>query len=1555
MVEEHDSCALVAVARKDGRPTRELLDLALHGLRCLHHRSGTVDGEGDGAGVLTDIPREVWRGSVGDRAFDPHFAVAHLFLPAAGDELEAEAVRRILERHGLRILAERHGGLDASLLGPRGRAGAPRFWQLGLRVPGSRTAGAAALHEAWYDVERTTAATVMSLSRRSVVYKLRGDAGQLGSAFADLADPRFATSLAFGHNRYATNTTTSFERVQPFASIAHNGEINTIERLRSEARMLRLPLSRDGSDSQDVDAIVRGLANRFGLSLIEAMELLFPPILNEVKRVPPEAQDAYVRARAAFGPFAQGPAAILARLGDTCVLAVDALGLRPLWHVETADEHVFASERGFVPLARYVRDPRPLGPGERVALRRGPEGWRFMDAAEVRAAFLAAQRRRRSASDGLRAHLDCGGPEAAPAGTPRRGRGVARWEVGTPPDELEDVTQRREAQFAAFGWEPDDVKMARAMCESGAEPIGSLGYDGPLGALAERPRNVADHHHETVAVVTNPAIDREREIEHFSTRALLGPRPRLRGRGAPRPWIELRQPILLGGHAPETGLRGAEYRATARALGTWILEDVVAAFDRWYPRGPVVLEADRDWEEHPRDALARIAAAACRGVRRGARLVIVQDRGVIEEGRAWLDPLLVVAAVHRALVEQPSGSGSLRRDCALVVSAGSLRNLHDIVVTLGVGADAVNPYLLLEHAIALEDPDALAALVEALRKGIEKVISTLGIHELRGYGRLASAVGLAPEIARLLGIRTFCAGDDAGLTWERLADQGMQRAAMLRERTPARLEPPFRIYPRVWKAALAVANGEAPYAAYAEKLAELEREHPVSLRHLWDLRAAGLDDAGLADTRAGEHAMPFYISSMSFGSQGETAYRAYAEAGFRLDMLCINGEGGELPDLLGRYPRNRGQQIASGRFGVSALLANSSDYHEIKIGQGAKPGEGGHQPARKVSAKVALARNAKPGVDLISPSNNHDIYSIEDLAQVVHELKVVNPRARVAVKIPVTPEVGIIAVGIAKSGADIVTLSGYDGGTGAARMHALRRAGLPVEIGVVEAHRALVAAGLRERVELWCDGGVKSALDVAKLMCLGADRCGFGTFAMVAIGCTICRGCQLDTCHVGIATQIESAAEAAARGLKRFEPQEMERAVANLLRAFGAMREELARIAWRLGFVRTADMVGRNDLLVQARGLDRVDLRELTVPASLPVEARAAVGVGEAAGPVRYAHGGPYPQVRGARSLGSEEPPTPASASRFHRASHPSSPSLGSIRLLSGGSELPPMPRSGSSPPAASPFLVSPEPHGSVGERSADPSSHSLDLDARDRFVGTSASGEIARARIFDGATGLRVTYDGGGVAGNGAAAYATEGLTLTIVGGAQDGAAKTALGGEVTVLKARNGEGRWVDGAVGKCFAYGAQRGRFLVQGHADARAGIRLSGADVVIGGDVNGFAFEYMTGGRGVILGDPGRWICSGMSGGAVFVRHDPPHGLDEAGIRDRIAKGAKVTVRPLADADHASLAELLGAYADVLDMSGQPEAAAHVRALLAAPDAFRAIKPAGEIVDQTISTE
>ena len=407
----------------------------------------------------------------------------------------------------------------------------------------------------------------------------------------------------------------------------------------------------------------------------------------------------------------------------------------------------------------------------------------------------------------------------------------------------------------------------------------------------------------------------------------------------------------------------------------------------------------------------------------------------------------------------------------------------------------------------------------------------------------------------------------------------------------------FRFYPKVYKAAIATANGTGSYEDYSQKVRDLEKQSPISMRHIMGLKGDRdpVDPANV-DAGIGHHDYPIVISSMSFGSQSEPAFRAYAEAAKATNILCVNGEGGEIRDMYGHYRKWRGQQVASGRFGVSAEMLNSSYLAEIKIGQGAKPGEGGHLPGKKVSAKVAAARNAAPGTDLISPSNNHDLYSIEDLAELIDELKTVNPDVRVSVKVPVVPNIGTIGLGIAKAGADIITLSGFEGGTGAARQHALRHVGLPSDIGTRAVHRALMEAGLRNRVEIWADGGYRTGHDIVKLHCLGANRVGFGTLAMVSLGCTICRGCQLDTCHVGIATQIETTEEADAHGLKKFTPQEVDRAAESCARFFSAMGEEVKEVVASLGYERAQDLVGRYDLLEQVAAHDKVDLAPLITP-----------------------------------------------------------------------------------------------------------------------------------------------------------------------------------------------------------------------------------------------------------------------------------------------------------------------------------------------------------------------
>ncbi|HXQ88485.1 MAG TPA: glutamate synthase-related protein, partial [Solirubrobacterales bacterium] len=820
-------------------------------------------------------------------------------------------------------------------------------------------------------------------------------------------------------------------------------------------------------------------------------------------------------------------------------------------------------------------------------------------------------------------------------------------------------------------------------------------------------------------------------------------------------------------------------------------------------------------------------------------------------------------------------------------------------------------------------------LCSALKKGMEKVISTIGIHEVRGYARQFSSIGVKPELAEIFQTEHFAASQRGGVGFAELDEDTNERARILAADEEAKPAKTFRFYPKVYKAAIATANGTGTYEEYSQKVRDLEKQSPISMRHIMALKGDRdpVDPAGV-DAGVGHHDYPIVISSMSFGSQSEPAFRAYADAAKATNILCMNGEGGEIRDMYGQYRKWRGQQVASGRFGVSAEMLNSSYVAEIKIGQGAKPGEGGHLPGKKVSEKVAAARNASPGTDLISPSNNHDLYSIEDLAELIDELKTVNPDVRVSVKVPVVPNIGTIGLGIAKAGADIITLSGFEGGTGAARQHALRHVGLPSDIGTRAVHRALMEAGLRNRVEIWADGGYRTGHDIVKLHCLGANRVGFGTLAMVSLGCTICRGCQLDTCHVGIATQIETPEEAQAHGLKKFTPQEVDRAAESCARFFASMGEEVKQVVASLGYDRAQDLVGRYDLLEQVGAKDSIDLAPLITPLEehldlepldLPVaeetEARAEAGL-VMARPIRMEAKEASSQIA---ALAPEVCGGNSVTSRFPRAT-----------------------------------------------------------DANDRVLGTELAGAMARWRIFDGGPEpsedvlASLEFDGGSVAGQGLGAFNSYGVNIRVEGGAQDGVGKTMLGGTISILKGKGARGKRVNGSVGKSFAYGAQRGKLYVQGSADSRFCIRLSGADVVLGGEpegsiddsrgtianranAKGFAFEYMTSGRAVVLGDIGPWACAGMTGGRVYVRQNA-FGIDRAAIESRLGRGAKVELKDLDAEALIDLDDLLGGYAKELQATGQDDEAQRVLDLAAdGTSNFLMIVPLKVQADPSISTE
>jgi glutamate synthase (NADPH/NADH) large chain len=1537
---EHDACALMASVRKDGKPAHATVTDAIDALAKMVHRSGDVDGEGDGCGLQIDLPRSFWAAQLAEAGQDPalandvHFAVGHLFIPKTeaywAKTLKEQIVHR-MKAEGFQVLLQFSGRVNTGALGPRGTADEPEFWQLAVLAPGE---DAAAVNQACFRLgvalEDETELHVLSFSADTVVYKVRGDARVLLRYYPDLQDIRVESRMAVGHNRYSTNTSTIFERVQPFTVLGHNGEINTIRQLRQQAVQLGIPLTKGGSDSQDLNRTIDGLIHRYGITLFEAIEMLFPPIIGEIKLMPPELQDLYMYYRQAWGPYAQGPAAIAARSGDYFVASVDAMGLRPFWLIETDETYFFSSEQGIVTTYEMVGNPRPLAPGEKVAvlLRQGgrPELLTYTD---LQKRVLAYSRNRFPEPVRHRRFIEVGGPE---------GHAVERHLAGLP---LAPYRAReggaaaaipQERLLSAMGWSGEDLQLVRAQASSGAEPIGSLGYDGPLACLAEARQNLADYFKESVAVVTNPAVDREREIEHFSTRTVLGARPPVAlkpGETERLPIdairVELRLPVVLGGHRTSSPITYNEYRDVARAAGTYLLEDLLAEFDPCYGLGDNpgvvrrILTAFTPMESLAQ-AVNRLAKQAVQAVSEGAQLLVIDDASAFDEGQLFIDPHLVLSAVDQALKTSvlPEGYTNLRRRCSLLLRSGALRSLHDIALALGMGADAVNPYLMLEVAAGDEKPaERVANLTGSLNKGLEKVISTLGIHELRGYARCFSHIGLKPEVAKFFGTDGYMGSETAGLSLARLKADAGERYLVAHGHGKAELARVSHFWPKLWKAVADAGLEPAKYADYLKKLQAQEKEAPVTLRHLLEFKRNGSAiEPGAVDTTIEEYRYPITISGMSFGSQGEIAFRAYAEAAKRLDIVCMNGEGGEIPDMVGRYFKWRGQQVASGRFGVHADMLNGSRFIEIKVGQGAKPGEGGHLPGSKVSAKVARARNAVAGVDLISPSNNHDVYSIEDLAQLVEELKTTNPHAKIVVKIPVVPGIGTIAVGVAKSGADVVALCGYDGGTGAARKHALRHAGLPIEIGIREAHLALVASGIRDRVELWGDSGVKSGADVVKLMLLGANRVGFATMAMVAIGCTICRGCQLDTCHVGIATQMETMEEAREKGLKSFIPRVYDEAVERLVTLFTCVGEEVRQLSAQLGFPRVQDLVGRAELLQQVRGIGRVDLAELVLPVAW--ESPEAVAADRA--PIRQC--APNHLTREIAAVAAGHIEAGASSVVFRRDA----------------------------------------------------------VTARDRILGTSLAGDVARAKVR-GAEDASVPDDfeaaieleGGSVAGNGLGAWNLQGVNILVRGGAQDGVGKGMLGGQVVILKDRNRYGGWVGGSVGKSFAYGAQKGLFVVQGDADARCGIRLSGADIIIGGslkgpledekgsvgtraNLKGFAFEYMTQGRAVVLGDPGPWICSGMTGGVVYVRLQPELGLDDAAVRRRLAKGAKVHLSRIGVRGKKDLTELLSTYHQTLLTSGQAEAASEVlNLLLECERQFIAILPVTQQVDAAMSTE
>lgn len=1509
IAQERDACAIIAFIDKRGRATHANIVKTIEALKKMAHRSGDINDEGDGCGIMTDIPREVWGMRLEQAGYSKHLAesagffVGHFILPHAERHRSAEALaaaRDVLTKNGIEILVEMEGQTRDAELGPMARAEAPLFWQVaGLAPIEGRKPVDKRLFHIQMQVERVEPELhVASLSRDSVVYKVRGIPDILPRVYPELQLKESRSRMTLGHSRYSTNTLPTVERAQPFSILAHNGEINTIERLRSSGKVLDIEPAPGGSDSQDLNRIVEGLINLYGFDPLEAFAMVFPAIHSEVEGYSEELQRTYSFFRWFFPPSAQGPAAVIARHGEVCMGSVDALGLRPLWFGESDYDYYLSSEKGVVDLEDTIGDPKPLAPGEKIALMsvKGRKTVVF-DYTQFQKRVTRLMKARGKA-------LEC--VDSLYTAIPEQ-QGDKKYLQDFMPDanRIPTLEFAREGVLAAFGWQKYDVDIRKKTATIGRAVIGSMGYQGPLACLNEDGLpNVSEYFKENVAVVTNPAIDREREADHFTTRTILGDRPSPEGDKVPTAvGLELKTPLLLGG-CLDKDICGSSLEKLAHAFGTQTIDEVLSFFTSKGRDMSKIAILDATFKPGKGQLKKRLAALCAEGekaVAEGAVLVMLDDSRSFSDGRVYIDPGVATASLLKHFDDR-----RLRRKCSVIVRSGAIRNLHDVMFLIGLGADALNPYMIWrmarEHATQSRPAEmVIRTTMDVLQKGMEKVMSTMGIHELCGYGRIFASIGLADDLVGLFQAANFCPSSTSGLSFAALEGRAAKRLERFSSDEVSLWKDQPR-NPKIGRILRKAATGTTGYRDMASGLASLEKENPVALRHLMGFkRQAGAKSLSMSevDISVGRHDMPLIIPAMSFGSQGENSFRTYADAAKQANIICMNGEGGEIPDMLGKYRHNRGQQIASGRFGVFMDFLNSADYLEIKVGQGAKPGEGGHLPGQKVSEMVGKARHCKPGVALISPSNHHDIYSIEDLAQIITELKTSNPEAKVSVKIPVTSGVGTIAVGVAKAGADVVNVSGFDGGTGAAREHAKKYVGLPAEIGVTQAHKALVESGLRDDVELWCDGGLRSGADALKMIMLGADRVGMGTLALMGIGCISCQRCHLDTCPRGISTQIRSVEEAKERGLKGFTNVQVNEETGNLVRLLGYIGEEMRAILAEMGISRLRDVVGRVDLLEQVARMKAVDLAEVLSPPTVD-------GSSGPAGAVR--------QVR---------------------------------RPLDNLTKL------------ISRLALDEFRDANTQEvRYTDQYVRSVD-----RAVGTYLSGAMSRELVSKEGRKVKLRLDAS-VPGNGLCAFNSPGIEVVVDGGAQDGTAKGSFGGLCGVFKGANLLGHRIDGSTGKSFAYGAIGGRLMVQNFADSRACIRMSGAEAVFGARITepvkdelgniasrahlkGFAFEYMTGGCAVVLGDPGPWLCSGMTGGTIYQCLYPEYGFTKASIVRRLASGADVAITPVSDDGLAKIRELLEKYVEELRASFQEEEAQAVELLMAeAKHRFVTIGPANK---------
>jgi glutamate synthase (NADPH/NADH) large chain len=1196
--EEHDACGVGLIAAIDGRPRRAVVEAAIQALSSIWHR-GAVDADGktgDGAGIHIGLPEAFFRAHVArsgvNDARDVPLAVGMVFLPRT-DLDGQERCRAIVETEilgfGYAVYGWRQVPVNIDVIGEKANATRPEIEQ--IIIANFRGVPEVQFERDLYVLRRRienrviadqiTGFYICSLSARSIIYKGMFLAEQVTSFYPDLLEPRFESSFAVYHQRYSTNTFPTWPLAQPFRILAHNGEINTVRGnlnwMKShETRMahpvfeghlndLKPVVQAGGSDSAALDAVFE-LLIRGGRPLPMVKSLLVPEAWSDRETMKQSHRDLYSYCNSVMEPW-DGPAALAMTDGRWVLAGMDRNGLRPMrYAVTTEGLLIVGSEAGMVKLneAEIVEKGR-LGPGGMVGVDLA-EGRLYHDA---------------ELKDLLASTHPYG--EWVKNVTP-----LAALKLAAPPAAPEFDPEELRRREVAFGWSHEDLELIlRPMAEDGKEATGSMGDDSPLAVLSDRYRGLHHFFRQNFSQVTNPPIDslRERRVMTLITR--FGNLNNILDEdGTQCDILQLPSPILSN----------EDYAAVKARLGEATVE-IDCTF-----------EVPSDARERPlREALTRIQREATDAVREGRTHVVLSDRNQ-GTNRAAIPMILAAGAVHSHLVRH-----QLRTFTSLTVRTGECYEVHYMAVLIGVGATCVNPYLAQaaiteRHRRGLMGDQKLATALQRYKKalddGLLKIMAKMGIAVISSYRGAYNfeAVGLS---------RSLVAEFFPGMT-SKLSGIGLQGIQMRTLEAHARawdedfVTLPVGGFYRVRRGGethafeasaihlLQTAVAKDSYTLYKRYSDQLRKLPPISLRDLLDFtyqRAPVTTDEVESITGLRKRLV---APGISLGALGPEAHETLSIAMNRIGAKSDSGEGGEDPAR--SKPRRNGdnassaiKQVASGRFGVTAAYLNNCRELEIKVAQGAKPGEGGQLPGFKVDSLIARLRHATPGVMLVSPPPHHDIYSIEDLAQLIYDLKQINPDAKVCVKLVARSGIGTVAAGVAKAKADVILISGHVGGTGASPQSSIKHAGIPWEMGLAEAHQVLVLNRLRHRVTLRVDGGIKTGRDVVIAAILGAEEFGLGTASLVAMGCILVRQCHSNTCPVGICTQDQALRD-------KFEgtPEK----VVNL---FSFVAEEVRDILAALGARTLNEIIGRTDLLAQInRGwahLDDLDLNPILAQA----------------------------------------------------------------------------------------------------------------------------------------------------------------------------------------------------------------------------------------------------------------------------------------------------------------------------------------------------------------------